>query len=293
MMDAKKNYENEEKFSDDPEENLRLQNDFLKLKMMAESGAIMGGSGNLPPDIENQFLKNILEFEKMNAESKPLKVLDILKEPVFEKSIHLNGRDFETEYIKLQKLLKEFAIEVEFKKERSERFKYDFITDELFEHQTSFAPVKGMTTYFLYEEFHPDHEADIREMTEDFLNDYLNMQINDQKFYLANDHIEPDGNVVSKEELVKRFQDTFEIFKEINNGSFVIENIDFNLTTETNDRSEGMGNSEGGIKYSILLSDGKNIKIDGPFKIYFNKVYGMWEIFFFYLPGFNTHPSKK
>ena len=290
-MAEKNNDANEEKFSDDPEENLRMQNDFLKLKMMAESGAVMGGSGNLPPDIENQFLKNILEFEKLNAESKPLKVFDFLKAPTFKKSSALNDREFETEYSKLQNLLKEFAVEVEFKKDRSDRFKYDFITGELFEHQIAFTPVKGMTTYFLYEEFHPDYEADISELTEDFLNDYLNMKINDQKFYLANDHIEPDGNVVSKEELVKRFQDTFEIFKEINNGSFVIEKIDFNLTT--GDRSEGMGNSEGGIKYDIILNDGKKIKIDGPFKIYFNKVYGMWEIFFFYLPGFNTHPSEK
>ena len=53
----------EEKFSDDPEENLHLQNEFLKLKMMAESGAYFGGSGNLPPEIENQFLNNIIEFE--------------------------------------------------------------------------------------------------------------------------------------------------------------------------------------------------------------------------------------
>ena len=54
----------EEKFSDDPEENLRMQNDFLKMKMMAESGAFFGGEGGLPADIENQFLKNIMEFEK-------------------------------------------------------------------------------------------------------------------------------------------------------------------------------------------------------------------------------------
>ena len=50
----------EEKFSDDADENLRLQNEFLKLKMMAESGAYFGGSGNLPPEIENQFLNNII-----------------------------------------------------------------------------------------------------------------------------------------------------------------------------------------------------------------------------------------
>ena len=59
----------EEKFSDDPEENLRMQNDFLKMKMMAESGAIFGGVEGLPPEIENQFLNNILEFEKQNSTS--------------------------------------------------------------------------------------------------------------------------------------------------------------------------------------------------------------------------------
>ena len=59
----------EEKFSDDPEENLRLQNDFLKMKMMAESGAWFGGEEKvgLPPDIENQFLKNVMEFEKVTC----------------------------------------------------------------------------------------------------------------------------------------------------------------------------------------------------------------------------------
>jgi predicted Ser/Thr protein kinase len=33
-----------EKFSDDPEENLRIENEILKLKMQAESGAYFGGN---------------------------------------------------------------------------------------------------------------------------------------------------------------------------------------------------------------------------------------------------------
>ncbi|HEY5368676.1 MAG TPA: hypothetical protein VIJ75_06765 [Hanamia sp.] len=63
-MNEENNLPEEEKFSDDPEENLRLQNDFLEMKMMAESGAWFGGEGGLPPEIENQFLKNVMEFEK-------------------------------------------------------------------------------------------------------------------------------------------------------------------------------------------------------------------------------------
>jgi hypothetical protein len=46
----------DEKFSENPEENLRMQNDFLKMKMMAELGAFFGGESNLPSDVENQFL---------------------------------------------------------------------------------------------------------------------------------------------------------------------------------------------------------------------------------------------
>lgn len=70
----------DEKFSDDPEENLRLENDFLKMKMMAESGGFFGGNKDLdlPPEIENQFLKNVIEFEKAYAKAKSQKIVDLL-----------------------------------------------------------------------------------------------------------------------------------------------------------------------------------------------------------------------
>ena len=34
-------------------EDLRMENEILKIKMQAETGGIFSGSGNLPPDIEN------------------------------------------------------------------------------------------------------------------------------------------------------------------------------------------------------------------------------------------------
>lgn len=39
-MNEDQEFSGEEKFSDDPGENLRMQNDFLKMKMMAESGSL-------------------------------------------------------------------------------------------------------------------------------------------------------------------------------------------------------------------------------------------------------------
>ena len=88
----------DEKFSDDPEENLRMQNDYLKMKMMAESGAIIGGRGDLPADIENEFLKNILEFEKGNADAKATSIFEILDKPFFEEEKNLDEDEFQSQF---------------------------------------------------------------------------------------------------------------------------------------------------------------------------------------------------
>ncbi|MEO6818533.1 MAG: hypothetical protein ABI204_02310 [Ginsengibacter sp.] len=285
----------EEKFSDDPEENLRMQNDFLKMKMMIESGANFGGSGEgeLPPEIENEWLKNIMEFEKANQDAKPLKINDLLGMPVFEDDEKLTGEDFENEFSRLEKLLGEHGIIVEFSKERSDRFKYQFITRELFDHETTFIPVKGMTTYFHYEEFHPDHELDIRNCTERFFQDYFDKKLDEDTFYISDHFIEPDGNMLSKEELMKRFHAAFDVFISMENTSFTIDNINFELNEATEDGQQGMGFSEGVIKYEIIFPKGEKKKIDGPFKIYFSLQWDCWTICFFYLPGFNYHPSKE
>ena len=49
------------------EEQLKAENDFLKMKLMLEKGAEFHTSGDsmeLPPEAENMFLKNIMEFER-------------------------------------------------------------------------------------------------------------------------------------------------------------------------------------------------------------------------------------
>src|SRR6185295_10150780 len=63
------------------EENLRVENEFLKMKIMLEHGGQFGeleedGNTDLPPEIENQFLNNVLAFEKQFSEHKVVKVYD-------------------------------------------------------------------------------------------------------------------------------------------------------------------------------------------------------------------------
>lgn len=291
-MDEENNLPEEEKFSDDPEVNLRMQNDFLKMKMMAESGAFFGGEGGLPADIENQFLKNIMEFEKNNADAKSRSVFDLLDKPYFEDEKNLNQDVFESEYFRLIRLLEDHDIKVSFTRERGNRFKYNFITKELFEHQTTFTPVKGMVTCFLYEEFHPDHELDITDLTNRFLSDFFERNLDDDTYYLNEQFVLPEGKLIPREDIIKRFLSMYEAIPEFENTSFVIENQDFELYENENTET-GMGFSEGTIQYDMIFPNGERNKINGPFKIYFSLEWDCWTICFFYLAGFNLISEEK
>lgn len=285
----------EEKFSDDPEENLRLENDFLKMKMMAESGGIFGGDSNneLPPEIENLFLKNVLEFEKGYANANPHKVIDVLGNPFFENEINLDDEEFKREYVRLNKLLKDHNINVDFIAPQPDRAKYDFITRELFDHEAIFFPVTGMITNFIYEEFHPDHKKEIAEITDEFLNDFLERKLSVDTPYINDEIILPDGNVISKEQLINRFYAMLEVAVQFEHVSFRIDNIEFEIKDENRDAPSGMGLSEGEIQYDLIFRNGEHKKIHGPFKIYFGRERGSWNIYFFYLAGYNIHPKEK
>ena len=285
-------FSEEEKFSDDPEENLRMQNDFLKMKMMAESGAFFGGEGGLPPEIENLFLKNVMEFEKMNAGLQAKKIFDVLNKPVFEDEKDLDEEKFKIEFKRLEALLEENSINISFTRERDDRFKYDFITKEIFEHETTFIPVNGMTTYLSYEEFHPDHEAEITEITNQFLDDFFERKLNADTDYISDQIIEPDGNILSREQLINRFHSLYEAAVEFENTSFQLENLEFELK-EPGKEPSAMGFSEGWIRYDMIFSDDSRKKIDGPFKIYFAREFDYWSICFFYLAGYNLPLKEK
>ena len=268
-MTQENNLPEEEMFSDDPEENLRMQNDFLKMKMMAESGALFGGEGGLPPEIENQFLKNIMEFEKANANAETRTIYDLLGKPDFDDEKNLDDERFDAEYLKLSSLLEEHGIHVEFSRERDDRFKYNFITGELFKHETTFMPMKGMMTGFLYEEFHPDHELELTELTNRFLNDFFERNLNEDSYYINEQIIHPEGKLIPREDIIKRFLSMYEAIPEFENTFYEIENQDFELQ-EKEGTQTGMAFTEGTIQYDVIFRDGERKKINGPFKIYFS-----------------------
>jgi len=126
--------------SDDSEENLRMENELLRLRLKAELGGDSHSSGNLDPALENEFLKQVMAFESNYANSNRAKVFDILGKPDFKRADELADDLIESALAEVLALLAGKSIEVDFIGVYDNRTKYTFITDELFDHEADDFP---------------------------------------------------------------------------------------------------------------------------------------------------------
>ncbi|MEO6315724.1 MAG: nuclear transport factor 2 family protein [Chitinophagaceae bacterium] len=288
-MDNEQNSEEKpDNFSDDSMENLRIENEILRIKIKTELGGDYESDENLPPELENEFLKNILAFEHRYAKIKIVKISDLLGNPVMTKAAKIDNDAIVNAYNDLEELLASRNIVVEFTRPRDERFKYRFITEELFAHETDDMEVAGMTKYFNYEEFHPDHEAEITEYSIKFLADWFVRKTDAAKWYMDDQFIQPDGKVFTREEMIASFKKVFAAYVSFEECGYAMDEVQFDLHTNASDKNDGMGFAEGMVKYTAVLENGEKIPVEGPFKFYFSRNNNRWRIFYFYLTGFNA-----
>ncbi len=267
--------------SDDPEENLRMENELLRLQMKAELGAESHTVSDIDPEIENAFLKNVMAFQRNFATTKPTKIFDLAGRPAFKKCDELNDERLENALQEVTDLLSAHNIEVYFGEGYDNRTQYRFITEELFEHETSFLPVPGMVTHFDYEEFHPNHKKDIEHQALGFITGWFERSLDERSWELAHHFILPDRKIMSREEIAAQLKNIFEAYPKFTGEHYVIQEVGFQLQDDG-----GLGHAEGMIKYNAVLEDGATIAFNGPFKLYMSYEGGYWSIFHIVFPGF-------
>lgn len=153
-----------EEFSELPtEDRIRAENEFLQLKLMAEYG-MLPGTGNedsdTPPEVVNQFLKRVLEFEQHYAtvELLPLGQVHLIRSK-FPMPDQVPPDKVEEEWRKLLEFLRERNINVDAVSPRvTVQELYRFVMEELVNENVPETPLKGSTINFIYDEFHPDKE---------------------------------------------------------------------------------------------------------------------------------------
>ncbi len=151
-----------------PGEKLKAGNELLKLKLQAEFG--MGKlDSSLNAAAENEWLNYIYGFEKQFAENKQCKVYDFIGCPEFRKGDELSKKEISKALERLTEIMKSNGIELSTICDYEDEVIYRFITEELFEHEMDDMRIPGMMHCFTYEEFHPNHDYDIREHSNEFI----------------------------------------------------------------------------------------------------------------------------
>ena len=158
------------------EEKLKAENEFLKMKLMLEKGASfssMEAESELSPQIENQFLNYIAEFEKQSQNQKYITVFDKIEKPTHFKPVaEIPDGEIGTAWKQLSEYLNKYQISLDVCSPNiSTGELYRFTTEELFKHKMDDMNIPGMMHGFIYDEFHPDPVYDnTKAATEDCIN---------------------------------------------------------------------------------------------------------------------------
>jgi hypothetical protein len=150
--------ENYPSLNDD--EKMKADNEFLKMKLMLERGAEFSGksNGDLPPGVENEFLRNIIEFEKQSDDHGYIKLFDKIGRPQqFRPVNEITDEEMDDAWETLSDHLNQHSISLGVCSPRiSHRELYRFVTEELFQQDIIGASIPGMMHGFIYDEFYPD-----------------------------------------------------------------------------------------------------------------------------------------
>lgn len=273
----------EKHIQNDAKEKLRLENEILRLKLKAECGSDLHHNGDIPLEVEHQFLKNVLAFEENYAKAKLTTIFDFLGQPAVKKVDEISDQDIEGELERLITLLAHKSLTIDFGRLTDARIKYSFITGELFQHLINDICVPGMFLHFLYEEFYPDHESDIQKRTMEFLSDWFERTMGKFSWELADTFIMANGNTLSKEEVLNKFRRVFDSYTAFRDCRYIINDVRFELQEK---EGCGLGHVDGGVKYNAVLENGEVSFIEGPFKLFLALEDNCWRIFYFIFPGF-------
>ncbi len=221
--------------SEEEYERLRMENEMKKAKMLLEYGAHfpeLPGEKSLDPAIEKEFLDNIEQFEKNYLEAERIKVYDLIKRPAYRPEKEIPDSLISKELERLSTIMNKNGIQLDSLCKVEERELYRFITEELFLHEMDNMKIPGMMWYFIYEEFHPNHDYDIRRTTAKGIKAFLNKKDEYYQMHFIKEAFEEPGLMSFRDAFgsfsLRRFKITDLSIRGIN--ASVDFNIDFSGT---------------------------------------------------------------
>jgi hypothetical protein len=216
------------------DEKLKAENEFMKMKLMLEKDASFGtgGEGVLPAETENEFLRNIIEFEKQFEEHKTIKVFDKIGRPAhFKPAAEIPDEEIDKAWDDLSDYLDKYGISLgACSPNISKRELYRFTLEELFDYEMDDMNIPGMMQGFIYDEFHPDPVYDnTRAATDDCIKYILRQEPLEWTHHFSDDGLRLNGHYpLSIDELkniVNRFKEAYNSLEinELEAGNCIID----------------------------------------------------------------------
>ncbi len=201
----------EDQLSDEEREKLRLENEIRKIKLSLEKGAQFiedPEMPSLPPEIENDFLNYIEQFESMHADSPKISVYDKAGKPSYKLLEDLDEDEISDELDNLLEILFENGIGIDTIHEVDDRELYRFIIEDLFIHEIyDMKLMKGMVTQFIYEDFYPDDEKDVKKCIATFFDNFFDKNEPTERYKYAIEDLDV------KNKSVRDFRNAYDSFE--------------------------------------------------------------------------------
>ncbi len=248
-------------------DNLRLENEIKKIKLALEHGGsfISPSDQPLPPEVEGQWLDYIKEFEEELAKRKKILVYNLLGRPVYRLVNTIPDKDVAEELNKIRDLLHRHAITVDTIAPVPDRELYRFITEELFREETNDFNIEGLITCFIYEEYHPNHEYDIRARCTEFVHHVLDKKKEWAPDYLGlADQVTTGNRTLTRQQATEKIIHFRESFSRLVILDFTVNTVQINgdhadaecviHCTGTIEGSDDTMNFSGDCNFSLLYS---------------------------------------
>jgi hypothetical protein len=259
-----------EKIPDEGDEALRFENEFLKVKFLAEHGAlnrVFFPGKEISLELENELLNAIASDDETMENVEEVSIYDFIGRPDFVKETELTDAELSAELDRVNDLLEAKKIIYTVLASVEDRVIYKFVTEELFLHPILNLPDSEIGTHHFYEDFHPDHEYDTRNRCEEFIAIFFSA---DFHISIRNCSMERIRNFV---DLIE-FHDAFEEFR----------NVEFELSDAAAVPTECIRKAT--ISFDAVTSAGtKPIHFSGEATFELEYEYEWWTVISAQFPG--------
>ncbi len=248
-------------------EKLKAENEFLKMKMMLENGA-MFGSGNqteMPPEIENEFLQRVMAYEKQSANPVYIKLYDKIQRPTHFKPVaEINEAAIDDAWEELSDYLQTYSISLGVCSPNiSVRELYRFTVEELFDYEMNDMHLPGTMTCFTYDEFYPDPYYDnTRAAVDDCINIIPQKRPMEWTPYFNKENLRLNNHTLLTEEELKIIVNRF---KEAYSGIEIIEIKDTGCAV-----NESKSVVDGHYNLTAIIAN-ESTNLSGNWQVFFEK----------------------